>query len=110
ASDRQVRKGCAPAVAGGPALHQSCVEPILHVPAQDAVLDEHRALRGMAFIVEIERSAALAQRAVVDDGDTRRGAALSDASAERARALAIEITLESVPDGFVQQDARPTVA
>src|SRR3546814_3123169 len=63
----------APSVAGGGRFHQARVQRVLHVAAQDAVFDQHVALRGIAFVVDVQRTAAVGQRAVVDDGNALGG-------------------------------------
>jgi hypothetical protein len=65
--------------------HQPRVQAILHVAAEDAILDQHRALRRMAFVVDVERAAPPIDRAVVDHRNAGRGDALADAARERAR-------------------------
>src|SRR4030095_7176863 len=85
-------------------------EAILHVTLQDAVLDQHRALRRVAFVVDVERSAAPLERALVDDGDALPRPALAHAPGKGAGPFAVEVALQSVADRFVQQDARPAAA
>ena len=43
-----------PAIAGGLDAHQAGVERVLNVALENAVLDQHIALAGIAFIVHIE--------------------------------------------------------
>jgi hypothetical protein len=62
-----------------------------------------------AFVIDVERAAAALDRAVIDHRHTRRCDTLPDAPGERARALAIEVAFEAVPDRLVQEDARPAV-
>ena len=107
---RQVREGFAAPVAGRRDAHQAGVQAVLHVALEDAVLDQHGPLRRIALVVDVERTAAVGHRAVVDDGDARCGDALADAAGEGAGALAVEIAFEAVADGLVQQDARPAGA
>ena len=64
-------------------------------------------LPSSSMLSEPRRSA---MRAVVDDGDARRGDALADAAAEGRRALAVEVALEAVADRLVQQHAGPARA
>ena len=85
-------------------------ELVLQIAAQNAVFDQHVALRLVAFVVDVERAAAAADGAVVDDGAERACHLLADAPAEGRNALAIEIGFEAVADGFVQQDAGPAGA
>ena len=57
-----------------------------------------------------ERAAAIGDGAVVDDGDAGRGDALAHQAGKGALLLAVEVALEAVADGFVQEDARPARA
>jgi len=61
----QMRKGLTPAIARHRHLHQPCIQRILQIALQHAVLDQHIALRGVAFIVDVERTAPVRQRAVI---------------------------------------------
>src|SRR5262249_4132357 len=97
----------APPVARGRFAHEARVETVLHVAAQDAVLDEHVAARRRALVVDVERAAAIGDRAVVHHGDELGDDLLTDASGERGDAFAVEIALQAVPDRFVEQDAGP---
>ena len=65
---------------------------------------------GRALVVDGERAAAAVDRAVVEDGDARRGDPLADAAGEGADALAVEVALEPVADRLVQQHAVPARA
>ncbi|ABA47973.1 hypothetical protein BURPS1710b_3335 [Burkholderia pseudomallei 1710b] len=107
---RQRRVRFAPRVAGDGHLHQPRVQRVLDVALQDAVLDERRALRRVALVVDVQRSAAVRQRAVVDDGHALGRDLLADAARERRRALAVEVALEPVADRLVQQHAGPARA
>src|SRR5690606_34203794 len=60
------------------------------------------------FIVDVQRSATRAQRAVIDDGALIRRDALADSSAKGGRSLAVEIAFQTMTDRLVQQDPRPT--
>ncbi len=102
-----VRIALAPAIAGDAHAHQSRIQPVLQVASQDAVLDEDVAPRGLALVIHGERPAAFGEGAVVDDGDAFRAHLLADAVRKGRRPLAVEIALESVADGLVQEDARP---
>ena len=97
----------AAAAAGGLRAQEAAGELVLQVAAQDAVLDQHVVLRGLAFVVHVERSAAASDGAVVDHGAELAGHLLADAPAEGGDALAVEVGFEAVADGFVQQDAGP---
>ena len=110
ARQRHVRERLAPPVAGGLHAHEARVQPVLHVAAQHAVLDERGALRGRALVVDVERAAAARQRAVIDHRALRGRHLLADAVGERRGALAVEVTLEAVADRLVQQDSGPAGA
>jgi len=84
--------------------------PVLHVADQNAVLDQHRAVGRRALVIDGERAAPLAHRAVVDHGDALGGDLLAHQAGERRGLLAIEITFQPVPDGFVQHHAGPAGA
>ena len=64
----------------------------------------------LAFIVNVERSAAPGHGAVVDDRAFFAGDALADEAGEGGSLLAIEVGFEAVADGFVQKDAGPSGA
>jgi hypothetical protein len=75
-------EGFAPPVAGRRNAHQAGIQAVLHVALEDAVLDQHIALRRIAFIVDIERTAPVGNGAVVNHGDALGRDALADAAAE----------------------------
>ena len=100
----------APAVAGGLDTHQPGVHRVLDVALQDAVLDQHVALRRAAFIVDIERATPVGQGAVVEHGHAFGRHALADTPGECRRTLAVEIALQAVANGLVQQHAGPARA
>ena len=63
---------------------------------------------GMAFVVHIERTPSIGHGAVIQHRDALGGHALADACrCKRARALAVEVALQAVANGFVQQHPRP---
>ncbi len=105
-----MRKGLTATVARRRGSREACVESVLHVALEDAVLDEHGALRRRALVVDVERAAALGEGAVVDHRARGRGDALADAPGEGGRALAVEIPLQAVAHGLVEQNAGPTRA
>ena len=80
AHHRQVLVRLAPAVAAArPALLARAHE-VPHVVGEHAVLDEHVALRGRAFVVDRVGAPLARVRAVVDQRDERRRDLLADAS------------------------------
>ena len=58
ARHRRVGKALAPAVPRRRDAHKPGIHPILHEPGQDAVLDQHVALRGRPLVVHGYRAAA----------------------------------------------------
>ena len=110
ARQRQAGVAFAPAIAGGLHPHQAGVQAVLHIAFQDAVFNQHIGLGGVAFVVDVERAAPVGQGAIVQDGHALGGDALADAAAEGAGAFAVEVALQPVAHGFVQQHAGPASA
>src|SRR5690606_11682455 len=110
ARHHQVRERFAATVAGRRHAHQPRVERVLHIAHEHAVLDQGGALRGRALVVDVERAAALVERAVIDDGHAWRRHALAHAPGVGAGALAVEVALQAMADRFVQQHAGPAAA
>jgi hypothetical protein len=54
-------------------------------PVEDAVLDQHVALRGAALVVDLERAAPVGQGAVVEHSDALGRDALADLAGENRR-------------------------
>src|SRR4029077_10401295 len=80
-------------------------QTIVHVPDELALLDERRGARLVAFVVDVDRSARLEKRRVVDDVAQLARDDVAHLSGVVARALAVEVRLETVTDGFVEEDA-----
>ena len=83
---------------------------VAEISLENSLFDQNGFLRGLAFVVDVERSAAPGHGAVVDDRASFAGDALADQAGEGGSFLAIEVGFESVADGFVQQDAGPSGA
>ena len=64
----------------------------------------------MALVVDVQRAAAVGEGAVVEHGHALGRHALADAAGEGAAALAVEVALQAVAHGFVQQHAGPAGA
>src|SRR3989442_266157 len=97
-------------VAGRLDAHEPGVEPILHVARQDPVLDQDRPAGRRAFVVDVEGAPAVRDRPVVDHRYQLGSDLLPHAPGESRSALAVEVALETVPDGLVQENARPARA
>lgn len=102
-----MRIALAPAVTGELHLHQGSAQTILQIVPQDSLFDEHRALGGRPFIVEVERTAARRQGAIVDDRAQLGRDSLSETAGESGRLATVEVGFQTVPDCLVQQDTRP---
>ena len=98
----------APPIARGFHTHQAGIHRVLDVALQNAVFDQHIALTGMAFIVHVQRAAAIGQGAVVQHGHALCGHALANAAAESAGAFAVEVAFQAMTNGFMQEHAGPT--
>src|SRR5690606_28824308 len=60
-----------------------------------------------AFVVDAERTATAADRAVVDHRDAGGGDALAHLAGEHRRAFPVEVALEAVADRLVQKHSGP---
>src|SRR5687767_3602265 len=104
-ADRQVPERLTPSV---PALRDAellRVLPVAHVAAQHPVLDEDRAVRLRPFVIHRGRAALARVRAVVDDRDQRARDLLADLARVHAHPLQVQVGLEPVTDGFVDEGA-----
>ena len=73
-----------PAIAGGRHAHQPGILPVLHIAFENAVLDQHGARGGRAFIVDGERTAPPVDGAVIHHRHAGRRDALAQQSGEGA--------------------------
>ena len=80
-------------------------QAVPHVVHEDAVLDEHVALRRTTFVVDGEAAPLAAHRAVVDERHERRRHLLAEATGEHRCTLADEVGLEPVPTRLVEHHA-----
>ncbi len=106
--ERDVRERLAAAIPRRTRAHEPRIQLILHVPAQNSVFNQRRALGRSSLIVDVQRAAPLRERAIINDRALRRSHALTDATREGRGSLAVEVSFEPVADGFVQQYSRPT--
>ena len=90
-----------------PLLARPCLraDEVPHVVGEDAVLDEHVALRRRAFVVDRVRAPLARVRAVVDQRDERRRDQVADATSEHRRVLVDQVGLEAVTARLVEQHA-----
>ncbi|MNS16737.1 hypothetical protein D3C72_483950 [compost metagenome] len=80
-------------------------ELVHHEALQDAVLDEHGALGGLALVVDRQGAPLAVKRAVVPGGDGGVGNLLAHLVGEDARALGDRGRLEQVAAGLVEDHA-----
>src|SRR5262249_14076618 len=104
---RHMRVAFASPVAGRLHVHQPRVLAVLHVTHEDAVLDQHGAVGGRAFVIDRERATALRHGAVVDHGHALGRNTLAHQAGERRCLLAIKVAFEPVPHSLVQHHAGP---
>ena len=105
-----MRVGLAAAVPGRCHPHQPGVHPVLHVADKATVLDQHVALGRRPFVVDGQRTPMVGQRTVVDDRHPRGGDHLPHHTGVERRLFAVEVALQPVTNGLVQQHARPAGA
>ena len=89
-------------VAGERHFHQSGIQPVLQVAFKDTLLDQHRALRRRAFVIDIEGAAARRDRPIIDHRAKLRGDPLTDAATKSRGLLAVEIAFEAMADCLVE--------
>ncbi|MNF64571.1 hypothetical protein D3C84_463070 [compost metagenome] len=108
ARHRQGGVGFAAAVAGEWHPHQAGVLLVLQVALEDTVLDQHVVAPRRPLVVDGDGAAPTHQGAVIDYGAVPGGDLLADTTGEGRRSLAVEVPLQAVTHGFVQQHAGPT--
>jgi len=79
----------------------------LQIAFEDAVFDQHGALGRVAFVIHIQGTATIRDRAIVDHGHAARGDLLTDHAGKSGGFLAVEVAFQTVTNGFVQQHAWP---
>ena len=82
----------------------------MNVALQYTVFNQHIALTGVAFVVDVERAPAIGNCAVIEYRHTLRRHALADTACKSAGTLAIEVAFKSVANRFVQQNTGPARA
>ena len=102
-----MRKRFTPSITGDWHTHQARIQSILQIAHEDAVLDQNRALRRIAFIIHLQRSAPVGNRAIVYYRNTLGCYPFPDAAGKSGAAFTVEITFQSVAYGLMQQDTRP---
>ena len=108
ARHRNVLVAFAASVAGIGEAHQLRREFVAEISLQNSILDQHGFLRGLAFIIDVQRAAAPRHGAVIDHGALFAGHSFADQAGECRRLLAIEVGLQPVTDRLVQQNAGPS--
>ena len=93
----------AAAIASRGRTHQTSIQAVLQVAAQDAVFDQHRTSCGCPLVIHIERVTPAWNCPVIDDRAQLRGHLLSNATAEGRDPFAVKVTLQPVSNGFIAQ-------
>src|SRR5919201_293444 len=105
ARNRQVPERLPPRVAGERQVYLLRVLPVSEVAPQDPVLDEDVLPRRRAFVVDRARAAPSGEAAVVDDRHEFARHPLPKLSRVHREAAIVEVGLEAVPDGLVNERA-----
>src|SRR5450830_1074628 len=95
-------------IAGRRHPHQARIHGVLDIALEDAVFNQHIAGADVAFIIDIERAPAVGDGAIIKHGHAFGSHTLADPTTERAGALAVEITFQSMTNRLVQQNAGPS--
>lgn len=93
------------AVAGRGHPEVASAHAVLHVAPENSVLDEDVRFRLVAFVVDVDGAAALDDGRVVDDRAELGGDRLADLACVVARAFPVEVGLEPVAYGLVEEDS-----
>ena len=102
-----MRKRFTPSITGDWHTHQARIQSILQIAHENAVLDQNRALRRIAFIIHLQRAAPVSNRAIVNYRNTRGCYPFTNAAGKSGAAFTVEITLQAVPHSLMQQNTRP---
>src|SRR5204863_8317386 len=87
-----------PAARSGRSLPgEAGIEMIVEIALENAFLDQHLALAGISFVVDVDRSAAARDGSVVDHSHQLAGHFLAQLSRAERRALAAEVRFTPVP-------------
>src|SRR5688572_29108611 len=100
----------APTVTGHRNSHQMRIQPVRDVAPQDALLDEGRPAGRRAFVIHIQGATPTWQRPIIHDGTDLGGYPFADQVGKRRCLLAVEIRLQAMANGFVQENAGPAAA
>src|SRR5262245_31397767 len=102
-----MRLGLTAAIAGRGHTHQASIQAVLQVATQDTIFDQHRTPCGHPLVIHIERTAPAWNGPVIDHRAQLRRYLLPNATAECRDPFAVNITLQAMSNGFMEQDARP---
>ena len=87
--------------------HEAGGELVAEVALEDSVFDEDVFLGGRgAFVVDVERAAAVGHGSVIVDGDFGAGVGLADEAGNGGGLFAVDVGFEAVTDGFVKRGLR----
>ena len=98
-------------------IHPAAAEAVNHVALQNAVLNQHRALAGRAFVVHMDLTPVVDKRTVVDGGHDGRRNLLTELAAEFAHAdahaggfqrMAARLVEDNAAEAVVNRDGHHT--
>ena len=87
--------------------HQAGTQFILHVTTQDALLDQHGILCRHTLIIHRQRTTTANKGGIIYNGAEGRSHLLPNQPAIVGAALAVEVTLQTVANCFMQQHTTP---
>src|SRR4029079_15554142 len=90
--------------------HETRIEFIGDVAAQDPAFDEYRTTGRSPFVIHVERAPPARQRSIIDDRTDVRRYPLIEEVRECGGFLAIEVCFQAMANGFVKQNPRPPSA
>ncbi len=90
--------------------HKASIQPILQIALQNTIFNQHGAARGRAFVINGQAPAPIGQRPIIHHRNAGRRHTLANTPGKYRGAFAVEITLQPVTNGFMQQNAGPTSA
>ena len=103
-----MRIGFAAAVACGFYPHQTRVLTVLHVAHQNTVFDQHVLSGRRAFVINGDRSAAVRNGAIVQNGHAGCCNALAHKPCKGRGALTVKVAFQTVTNRFMKKNTRPT--
>src|SRR5438445_11032449 len=80
---------------------------VTEISLENSLLNQNRALRRLAFVIYVQRTAAPRHSAVVNDRAFFASDTFADEAVKGGSLFTIKIDFQSMTDGFVQEHAEP---